>query len=315
MSKMFGMLNGHVMSGGFYRMHVWIFKRSLPLLINFRSHLKLVLTLRKPILRQLMVRHPRMLYKYLRGNYLLRSFTVSEALEVMNYHYTVLASCVSSDFFSRIFDDSPVLWEQQTGENNFKIRISFPRDLNRAERMLDHEGDIAIVFELDAIPLYVLCMTLVPEHITRNCWEINTRRSIFVGRIQGVPEKFDILRAATKALNDTTPPRLLLSAVEAIAQVLAVDTIIGVSSARQLSKTEQLSNFFDYDSFWQQLGASELRDGLFSLPAPVPDKPLEQIQQKHRSRTQAKRKFRLSVVGAVSENFAMNFMVRPVRNC
>ncbi|WP_295999347.1 DUF535 family protein [Rugamonas sp.] len=294
------------------RLLVW--KRAVPLLLHLRSHRRLMTTLNHPITRPLLHRYPTIRYKYLRENYLLHSLSTAQSLEVMNYHYSVLGACVSPNFFPQLLGQSLVLWQEEVNGATFRVRLSFPRDAKLPDRLHDHEGDIAIIFESDAVPLSVLCMTLVPEKIAFHCWGIaDASRALFVGRIQGVPGKFDTLRAATKAMKDIIPARILLCAVEAIGRALGVDRIVGVSTTRQLSygKTAEVGTFFDYDDFWRQLGGEERADGLFLLPASLVEKAIEQVAQKHRSRTLAKRRYRKSIEDAIHANFALKFMAQP----
>jgi hypothetical protein len=93
---------------------------------------------------------------------------------------------------------------------------------------------------MDQVPLYVLSMTLVPHHVATRSWGINSQTGVmFVGRVQGVRDRVEEMRTATKALKDIAPPRILLCAVEALATTLGADIIAGVSNAEQLERRRQ----------------------------------------------------------------------------
>jgi uncharacterized protein VirK/YbjX len=294
------------------RAHLLVMQRALPLILNAWAHSKLIAVLKLPNIRPLLEMHPRIKYKHLRSNYLISSLAVPDAIKIMRYHYSRMNEMIRPDFFSRLMNDRPVLWDLDIHEQNFKIRISFPYDLNRVERMLDHEGDLSVIFEANGLPLYVLCMTIIPGELATKRWQIGDAKCVlFVGRVQGAPGRFDTLRGATKALMDIAPPRLLLCAVEAIARIFSAEIVVGISAERQLSNQKHESdteNFFDYNTLWANVGAQKVASDLFFVDATFPEKPIENVKQKHRSRTLAKRKFRQAIVEAVEASFLKEFM-------
>ncbi|RFP16141.1 MULTISPECIES: DUF535 family protein [unclassified Duganella] len=281
--------------------------RFFPLIKNLRGHIKLRSLLSGARLVALSSVHPELKYKYLRSNYLFSSLSIRDALAIVHHHYRVFASVVPVNFFPRLFDEKPLLWEFQKDGTKFSIRMTFPHDLNRPKRMLDHEGDLALMFEVDGVPIYILCMTLVPNQIAKKYFDVKDAKDvIFIGRVQGVPDQFDKVRAATKLLHDITPARLLISATESIAKPFSIETIVGVCNSEQLSKRKDFDEsecLFDYDAFWTNIGAHATPSGLFSYQLGVSEKPIEEIQQKHRSRTLAKRRFRAEVVDTLGRNF------------
>ncbi|WP_167544324.1 DUF535 family protein [Duganella sacchari] len=295
------------------RAHHLVFKRTLPLLLQARSHLRLLSVLATPSVAELIARHPAMRYKYLRSNYLMGSLSVADSLQTMIHHYRSLGDKVLPCFFARIFDDRPAIWEHAINDHQFKIRLAFPRHLGNGKAVFDHEGDLSVIFEMDQVPLYVLSMTLVPHHVATRSWGINSQTGVmFVGRVQGVRDRVEEMRTATKALKDIAPPRILLCAVEALATTLGADIIAGVSNAEQLERRRQgdkHDTFFDYDAFWQQVGAEPATSGVFCAPAQLPEKPIEKIQQKHRSRALSKRHFRKTVMESVTSNLIRDFLV------
>lgn len=294
------------------KLNQWVFKRGLPLLLRARSHYRLQRVLNTAPVASLAVRHPAIRYKYLRANYLMGSLSTSDSLYTMIHHYRSLGARIKPCFFARLFDESPAIWEHHDQGHDFKIRLSFPRHLRKSAEMHDHEGDLSLIFEMDGTPLYVLCMTLVPGKIAASRWGVrNLGGAMFVGRVQGVRNQMEELRTATKTLKDIAPPRILLCAVEALTRTFGADVIIGVSNAEQLSRRmheDEAESFFDYDSFWQQAGAQATRAGLFWTPAQLPEKPIELVQQKHRSRTMAKRNFRRAITDHISNSFAHSFL-------
>ncbi|WP_084806185.1 DUF535 family protein [Duganella sp. HH105] len=289
-----------------YKAKLLIWQRALPLALHFRSHRRLLAALNTERFASLIQNHPKIKYKYLRGNYLSQSLKVRDALEILQYHYICLERKISDNFFTRLFDEFPVIWESVVGEQHYRIRMAFPRNLHRPYRVVDHEGDLLLLFEADDQTLYVMCATIVPGELARNCWNAaSADRAIFVGKIQGMKGTHETMRAATKALHDVAPPRMLLCAIEALARIFHADTIVGVSNKEQISKNNsdyESSIYFDYDTFWTSIGAHETDKNAFFLDSSLPEKSIELVQQKHRSRTLAKRRFRKGIVDAIEEN-------------
>ncbi|RFP18849.1 MULTISPECIES: DUF535 family protein [unclassified Duganella] len=284
----------------FNRVIFLLINRFIPLIQHLRGHFSWLRTLSHPNISSLATLHPRLKYKYLRNNYLFFALPIADALKIMRYHYQVISKYVGVDFFSCLFEKAPLIWELQKDECHFGIRMTYPRDLRRESVMHDHEGDLALLFEADGVPIYVLCMTIVPNYIAeRNFHTQQTSDVIFIGRVQGVNGQFSAVRAATKSLYDTTPARLLVNATEAIARLLSIQLVVGVSNEKQLSRektNDEKGAFFDYDTFWTSIGSCKTDNGFFSMRPESNEKPIEEVQQKHRSRTLAKRKFRKSVV-------------------
>lgn len=291
-------------------MLVW--HRVVPLALHFRGHRRLLATLNTGRIAPLSQLHPKIKYKYLRGNYLSKSLSVRDSQQILRYHYLCLDGKISSDFFHRLLGEFPIIWESTVGENHYTIRLAFPRNLHPPYRIVDHEGDLLLLFEANDITLYVMCVTIVPGELARSCWNTsNSNRAIFIGKIQGGKGTHETMRAATKALSDVAPPRMLLCAVQALARIFQIDTIVGVSNKEQLSKNNadyESSIHFDYDTFWTSIGAQETARNAFFLDASLPEKSIELVQQKHRSRTLAKRRFRKGIVDAIEDRLGRDLL-------
>lgn len=290
----------------FAKVKLLLLDRLVPLVLHWRGHRRWLNILASDKVSPLSAAHSMLKHKYLRRRYLFSSLSVTDGLAIIQYHYQTVSDKVASNFFPRLINEQPQIWEAQTDEGHFGIRLTFPYDLKRPERMHDHEGDLMLLFEFDRKPIYIICMTIVPGEVAQRNFNLATAGDvIFIGRVQGVPGKFAEVRTATKTLNDITPSRLLINATEAIARVFGADLLICVSNAEQLSKfqeEEDLEYYFDYDNFWGDVGAHRTGNGFFCIERDAAEKPIEEIRQKHRSRTRAKRNFRKSVVDVTEQN-------------
>lgn len=59
-----------------------------------------------------------------------------------------------------------------------------------------------------------------------------------------------------------------------------------------------------YDEFWVSMGGVSLNRALYRLAVPLPEKPLQSTQRRHRPRVMRKRQFKLEVKTAVRAKFA-----------
>jgi uncharacterized protein VirK/YbjX len=287
-----------------------IFLRSIPFLRNFRGHLKLLQTLSLPHARDLLHSHPRLAYKYLGGNYLARTFSATTRLRILHTHYHYLMEYVCDDFLAQVFAARQILWEDSRQEHHFSISLSFPHCLHHPGRRVDHEGDLSLLFQIDGTPVYVICFTIAPGEVFKaNGMNVGSEKTLFIARIQGEAQQLQNIRRATKLLHEISPRDLLLVATQALATSLDIDTIVGINSANQLATPPECKQelFFDYEKFWSELGADRLDDGFYTLPVPLPQKPLAEISQHHRTRTLRKREFKRQVMEAVAHRFNLRF--------
>lgn len=287
-------------------------KHALLLLYHALDHWQLMQAMTSPVSRKLLEYHPKIKYKYLRNNYLFRTLSIRDALAIQTYHYQTLNTAVKENFLLSIINDSPILWQYDSSEYHFCIKISFPRNQAFPYDLADHEGDISLIFEVDKMQLGVISLTMVSGEIVKRVWHINDcKRAMFIARVQGVRDQLELFNAVTKVLYYNSPLRLLMSAVQGIAKALATDTLIGVSTSEQLSRGSKFNNtdsFFDYDSFWMQLGAKKFNDQVFFMPADIPEKPFEEVRPNQRSRTLKKRKLRATVINEICASFSNKFL-------
>ena len=293
--------------------------RFIPLIYHYRKHRQLIKILSSPQVNLLLHRHPQLAYKYLGGNYLARGLSTKERLEILANHYGFLRNYVVEDFFIQIFERKHVLWLENKEGYSFSISLSFPHSLHHPGRTVDHEGDLALIFEINSQPAYVYCFTITPtsvmhkkEESTQYNAEFSNEQALFIGRIQGIAGDFDLMKKTTKLLHDISPSHLLLNATRAIAFAFNINTIYGVSTHAQLSNTPKAGVrelFFDYDYFWLSLEAEKANHNMFSLPVRDFEKPIGLIKQKHRSRTLEKRRFKEQLRHQVMNTFQKNLLL------
>jgi len=267
--------------------------RAVPICFNPAGHFRLTRLLTGPKLIGLLQRHPRLNYRYL-ATYLSHDFPRRTRLEIQLNHYGFLAARVRQDFFVRIYDRGFLLWSDRRGADHFSIALSFPV-------VGDHEGDLALVFRSEAIPIYRMSFSIVPGR----CVGCSAEQTLFVGCIQGRGGAFPSIRHATRTCLDIMPAALLLAAVQGIALALGIGLIVGVGRDQAVSRlhVQRPESFFNLDEFWRSFGAEAVRDDLFLLRVPFPEKPMQLVARGHRRRTLGKRRYKRKLVQQVRECF------------
>lgn len=251
----------------------------------------------QPILRA----EPRVALKYI-GNYLGMDLSQSERASILIDHYTFLKDRVERrssrgrhGFFRTIVDERIMLWEHAVSNHHFRICVTFPGRYH-------FEGDLSLVFQIDHVDIYTLSFTIGPGSVVG----LTADHAIYIGRVQGKGAGLQLIRKATKGCLDISPDALLLAATEGIAQALELGHIVGIGADEQISapndsRTEGLAHA--YDEFWMASGGVRLARNMYHLGVPVPEKPIQAIQSKHRSRTLHKRAFKNLVKEQVCREF------------
>jgi uncharacterized protein VirK/YbjX len=245
---------------------------------------------------------PRIAFKYL-YQYLGTDLSQSERVSILINHYTFLKDRVKRrssrglhGFFRTIVGKRIKLWEHAVSNHHFRISVTFPG-------MYHYEGDLSLVFQIDHVDIYTLSFTIGPGSVAG----LTVEHAIYIGRVQGKGKGLQLIREATKECLDISPDALLLAATEGIAQALELGHIVGIGADGQISahndsRPERLVNA--YDEFWMASGGVRLVRNMYHLGLPVPEKPIQAIQSKHRSRTLRKRAFKNLVKEQVRREFS-----------
>lgn len=224
-------------------------------------------------------------------------------------HYTFLKDRVERrssrgrhGFFRTIVDGRIKLWEYAVSNHHFRIYVTFSRKYHS-------EGDLLLVFQADQVDIYTLSFTIGPGCVAG----LTADHAIYIGRVQGKGKGRQLIREATKDCLDISPDALLLAATEGIAGALELGHIVGIGAEGQISapnnsRTEGL--VYAYNEFWMAAGGVRLANNMYHLGIPVPEKPIQDIQSKHRSRTLRKRAFKNLVKEQVCSEFSA-VVLRP----
>jgi uncharacterized protein VirK/YbjX len=262
------------------------------------GHFEIVRVMNRHGTRALSQRHPELVNKYLRS-YLAKSFGIRTRREIVKFHYQCLRQHVIDSFYQEIMRDGAILWNEIMDQSRYTISLLF-------DPVTEKVGDLCLRVGKDGISLYEMSFTIVPGCLI-GC---ASDKAILVGRVQGTKEQIEAIKVATRACQHVPPAHLLMVALQAIAEALAIGAVAGVSNTERLGKARSDENglYFDYDAFWETFFVAKKTAGIYEIPVPFREKPLEQIKTSGRRRTRLKRRFKNRIAVSIGAAFAGTYL-------
>jgi uncharacterized protein VirK/YbjX len=275
---------------GFYALRYW------------RGHLKLTRIMAHPDLIGLVRRRPRILFKYLHSNYLAVGLDSACRLAILTHHYASLVRSLPTSLLRPLLAEGLVVWQLPGDPVAVSISLSFSSH--------DFEGELMFAFRVGDVAIYTMSATLAHGALTGPA----DNSALLITGLQGGAGQLALIRQATCACADTSPPYLLLAAAQGLVAALGVERIVAVGNARQLAKAAG-EGLFDYNRFWTCLGGAPTDDGFYLFPAQLPEKPPPAIPSGHRSREARKRDLKRSVAEAVVDCLRQGTPSPPTPQC
>jgi uncharacterized protein VirK/YbjX len=242
--------------------------------------------LSQPAFKRVVAEDPRFLFKYLTRNYLVRGLSVADRATCFMHHYSTLIERFPEENRRQILHDNVSLIKIAEGETNVSILMGLSKTEVR-------EGELRLSLHVNGSIVYVLQFTIVPGKVL-GC---SAKSVLLVSRLQGVKGCYQKVKLATKTCNDVSPPALLFTALQGIAEGNQIDKIAGVSARDQFSYHEDFSKIFAeaYDGFFEEHGGIRTESNLYFIELPLQEKPLEQVPEGHKLRTKKKRAFKAKI--------------------
>ena len=238
-------------------------------------------------------------YKHL-GCYLSLAFSASERAAVVRHTYGFLEGLKSRSLKITLSGRRPI-WSFSENGANLVVSIG-------PSSLAPMEGEVALIFTSNDRVLCTMSFSIVPGRLVG----VSDADAILIGGLQGGLTCQSEIRDASKRLHEIAPQDLLVVTVRALARVLGMETIAGVASdmhvARECSKIDWS---FDYDGFWEKLGAFQSKRGFFVFSPDVVDKPLSAASGSHRSRARRKRRVKLLLQKEMEARFRICLSVKP----
>jgi uncharacterized protein VirK/YbjX len=273
------------------------FKWVLCMGVHPRTHLRLFNVLVSPEIRAATQHDRRLVFKWFE-TYLARGLSSHERARIMEGHYRFVRYCLDGRFMARVCEQPIVLWERRAdNRKDYRIVLSFPTSAYGE----DLEGDLSLIFQANSSNLFSLTFTIAPGGM----FGLAADHVAYVGRSQGRAGYIEDIRVATKQCQDVAPQVLLLAGLQAVAGALNIRDLVATSAEGQVSVGARAHERWlsVYDEFWMSLGATRMKEAMFHLPLPLPEKPLDLIKNNHRSRVVRRRIFKHGVTTAAREAF------------
>jgi uncharacterized protein VirK/YbjX len=252
--------------------------------------LRILVTLSHPAYRGLRRVYPRLPFKYLEEQYLVRGFTLRERAACLLHHYRRLKHRLPHRVLRGISDRAAVLMEMRREDTCYAVTMGLPE-------LFQDEGELSLHLQVDGAAVFVLSFTVVPG------WVVESKAAdvLLITRLQGVPGVFAQIHRVTKALHDVAPGALLVAALQGIAEAWEIREMAGVCARNHRSYEEACAAQLTaaYDAFFTELGAVRNGKELFVSPLPLAQKPLSRVKPGHKLRTREKRAFKTAVAAQV----------------
>jgi uncharacterized protein VirK/YbjX len=242
---------------------------------------------------------PALVFKYL-GQYLAKSFSTADRLRIMSHHYRTLAAHLPDLRKLGFPRNEIVVWSHRVELETFTIGLCMP-----ATQYL--EGDLSLVFSVNGVRLHKLSFTCIPGK--EGGLEAGT--ALLVGGSQGFPGTSTLIRQASKTIGEISPVAMLILALQALAEHLDADAILGITADEQTSNSLPANPEHAksrYDSLWEMSGG-ERQGRFYRLPGGVAWKDTSHLSNSHRARTRRKRELKERILVQIRENAERLFTV------
>ena len=246
--------------------------------------------LKLPALKEVAQENPKFAFKYLVPDYLVRGFTSTECVSCFLHHYRRIYATLPENILRRIVRGNVTLYETAEGGRRFAVTLGL------FEQSGDNEGELSLNLRVDGERIFNLSFTIVPGWVVRSA----TPEILLITRIQGRKGSRRQIKLARKAFHEFFPSKLLLAAVQGIAEALGIGELQAVCAERQRSYKQGCPAIFKncYDDFFAEVGMVKTAAGFYSSPIPIRGKALESFKRRNRSRARKRRAIRQRIQSA-----------------
>jgi uncharacterized protein VirK/YbjX len=273
------------------RLFIWAW-RALVHLRSTHGVLRLIATV--PPYSELLQSNPRFAFKFLTDDYLARGFSIPESAACFLHHYRRLRQILPNSLLHDILGEEVTILQFSECDDRIALTLGLSRPY-------DHEGELTLRLRVDGEIVFVLAFTLVPGRVVGS----ELAEAFLITRLQGIRGCYSKIARATRAMREVAPGRLLLHALQGVAEAFGIGAIAAVCGDRQTSYKEDCALEFReaYDNTFTDLGLTRNGGGFFFSTVPIPQKPLASVKRSHRARTAKKRAFKRQVQLACAAYF------------
>ena len=234
-------------------------------------------------------------------NYLARSFSAPQRLQLYFGHYAYLVETLTDSAVHELISCHENVYEHQVDRAEYRVVLTATHERHE-------EGELQLQLQLDCVALYVMGVTIVPGEALG----LPDRHAILISRMQGVPRAFSEIRKATKDFGDIHPKAVLFAALQGIARTLGVKAILGVAATNQIAFDKCPADTLEktYDEFFTAAGAERWAEQFFLLAADAERKASTAGSRSHIKRAERKRRLKDEITLSAA-NQARNWMKHP----
>jgi len=255
-------------------------KKGIYLLLHFPEHINVLRIFNHPSIKNLLIEHPKLVYKYL-DQYASLNLSTESRQALLLAHYEFVQARLAAPFLSLIASSKIEVWNRRSGEENISIELDFPATFHA-------EGDLCLTLQSNGKPIYRIALIIGHGGV----FSLDRDDVIFISCVQGLIQ-LSRVNEVTSACGDIHPTHLLMAAVAGIADAFQIRSALGVRTRNQIANKGKF--YFSYDAFFENYGCLLPDESAYIIQLPFPQKDLATIKSNHRNRTRQKRDIRRNV--------------------
>ena len=231
------------------------------------------------------------------GDYLSASLSLRARRDSLKFHYRFLTRAMTSAAGAAVWQRGAAIWARDAEGERLEVTLS-------RSTLAPMEGESQLSFLMGNRALCTLTFSFVHgRDLQLPCDE-----AIFIGGLQGGLDCRQEIRRAAKINGEVSPAAMLLLAAEALANILDVEHMVGVSTQEQAAAVySQEKIVLSYDRLWQELGAHHARTGFYVKAIAVTEEADKAITGSHHSRTRRRRVLKKNIRREIEERIAALF--------
>ena len=229
-------------------------------------------------------------FKYVVPIYLTRGFTVTERVSRFLHHYRRMHATFPENMLRQILQEDVALYEISNGVNCFAFTMGLPEQRGHLE------GELSLDLRVDGKKIFNLSFTIVPGWVVKS----EAAEILLITRLQGTKGSRSQIRLTRKVFNEFFPGKLLLAALQGIADAFGIGELEVVCATNQTYYDKKYAAIFQsaYDDFFAKVGMVKTAVGFYSSPIPIDGRPLASFKGHNRSRARKRRAIRQQIQSA-----------------
>lgn len=253
-----------------------------PKLLIYRTYISEMYIFFTQVIKMPISKYNPRIYGKIFQPYIFCGLLMHKKMQYLMGHYAYIQNNFSEDFIRTIYLDksSNLLLGKIDYDENKTLSVM----LYKPSPGFMKEGELSLMLMDDATQISVFSSTFIFNS------ENNISR-IIIGRIQGVPSRYEhgdvIIKALTKKLHGLRPSALIMFIFQCLSSALNIDEIWATSTEQHISRcsNHKRRNEFkmNYDQYWEEFGGIKSNEQHYNLPIAYQPKELAEIKSNKRA--------------------------------